>query len=151
MRARASLSIVWGVASFDLEDRDTSYGTGIRVAATAAATRLLLTAYIGLGIAPLSAAADPRALHETMNVNSVRIEVTWIETQAEMDRKRREYGSRIVTDSVIRTALRGFSVLGKRDGELVCLVFSPKPERFDDNVNTTLGHELLHCFGFSHR
>ena len=117
----------------------------------AAATRLLLAAYIGLGIAPLSAAADPRALHETMNVNSVRIEVTWIETQAEMDRKRREYGTRIVTDSVIKTALQGFSVLGKRDGELVCLVFSRKPERFDDNVNTTLGHELLHCFGFSHR
>ncbi len=146
MRGRGYLSIVWAVASFDLEDRNT--GT---VAARAAATRLLLTACIGLGIAPLSEAADPRALHETMNVTSVRIEVTWIETQAEMDRKRREYGARIVTDSVIRTALQGFSVLGKRDGELVCLVFSPKPERFDDNVNTTLGHELLHCFGFSHR
>ncbi len=141
-------SIVWAVATFELEDRNTRYGTGIRVAAT---TRLLLTAYIGLGIAPLSAGADPRALHETMNVNSVRIEVIWIETQAEMDRKRREYGNRIVTDSVIKTALQGFSVLGKRDGELVCLVFSPKPERFDDNVNTTLGHELLHCFGFGHR
>ena len=115
MRARASLSIVWAVATFDLEDRNTSYGTGIRVAATAAtaaATRLLLTAYIGLGIAPLSEAADSSALHETMNVNSVRIEVIWIETQAEMDRKRREYGTRIVTDSVIRTALHGFSVLG---------------------------------------
>jgi hypothetical protein len=151
MRARACLSIVWAVASFDLEDRDTRYGTGIRAAATGAATKLLLAAYIGLGIAPLSEAAEPRGLHETMSVNSVRIEVIWIETQAEMDRKRREYGSRTVTDSVIKTALQGFSVLGRRDGELVCLVFSPKPERFDDNVNTTLGHELLHCFGFSHR
>jgi len=151
MRARAYLSIVWAVESFDLEDRNTCDGSGILVAVRAAATRLLLAAYVGLGIAPLSAAADPRALHETMSVKSVRIEVTWIGTQAEMDRKRREYGTRIVTDPVIKTALQGFSVLGKRDGELVCLVFSPKPERFDVNVNTTLGHELLHCFGFSHR
>jgi len=85
-----------------------------------------------------------------MTVSSVRVEVIWIETQAEMDRKRREYGSRIATASVIKTSLEGFSVLGKRDGELVCLVFSPKPERFDDDITTTLGHELLHCFGFSH-
>src|SRR5688572_14713298 len=98
MRARAYLSIVWVVVSFDLEDRNTRYGTGSLVAVRAAATKLLLTAYIGLGIAPLSEAAEPRALRETMTVKSVRIEVTWIETQAEMDRKRREYGPRIVTD-----------------------------------------------------
>jgi hypothetical protein len=104
-----------------------------------------------LGIAPLSEAADRGGLLEMMNVDSVRIEVTWIETQAEMERKRREYGSRVVTDSVIKTAVRGFSVLGKRNGELVCLVFSPKPKRFDDDLNTTLGHELLHCLGFRHR
>jgi hypothetical protein len=139
------------MASFDPEHRSTRLGTGIRVAAASAATRFLLTAYVGFGIASLSEAADPRALHETMNVNSVRIEVTWIETQAEMDRKRREYGSRVATDPVIKTALHGFSVLGKRDGELVCLIFSPKPERFNDGVNNTLGHELLHCFGFGHR
>jgi hypothetical protein len=151
MRAPAFLSIVWAVASFDLEDRNTCNGTRVRVAATPAGIRLLLTAYLGLGVAPLSEAADTGPLHETMNVNSVRIEVIWIETQVEMDRKRREYGTGIVTDPVIRTALHGFSVLGKRDGELVCLIFSPKPERFNDNVNTTLGHELLHCFGFSHR
>jgi hypothetical protein len=149
MRARGYLSIVWAVANFDLEDPNARYGRGISVAGAVAATRLLVAAYIGLGIAPLSEAADQ--IHETMNVNSVRIEVTWIGTQAEMDRRRREYGARIVTDSVIKSALQGFSVLGKRDGELVCLIFSPKPERFDDNVNTTLGHELLHCFGFAHR
>jgi hypothetical protein len=106
---------------------------------------------MGLVIAPLSAAADSRALLETMNVSSVRVEVIWVETQAEMDRRRREYGSRVVTDPVIKTALRGFSVLGKRNGELVCLIFSPKPERFDDSVNAILGHELLHCLGFGHR
>jgi hypothetical protein len=139
------------VASFDLEDRNTCYGTAIRAAAASLATRLLLTACVGLVIAPLSAAADSRALLETMNVSSVRVEVIWVETQAEMDRRRREYGSRVVTDPVIKTALRGFSVLGKRNGELVCLIFSPKPERFDDSVNAILGHELLHCLGFGHR
>jgi len=112
---------------------------------------LLMAAYLGIGLARPSEAAEPRALQETITVNSVRIEMIWVETQAEMDRKRREYGARVVTDPVIRTSLQGFSVLGKRDGELVCLIFSPKPERFDDNINTTLGHELLHCFGFSHR
>jgi hypothetical protein len=150
MRTRASLSIVRAVASFDEEDRNTGdHGAGIRAAAVLATK--VFAACIGLGIAPLSEAADRRALLETLSVNSVRIEVTWIETQAEMDRKRREFGSRVVTDSVVKTALRGFSVLGKRNGDLVCLVFSPKPERFDDNLNTTLGHELLHCLGFSHR
>jgi hypothetical protein len=139
------------VASFDLGDRNTSYGKSLRAAAAAAATRLLLTAYLWLGIAPPSEAADSKGLLETMSVNSVRVEVTWIETHAEMDRKRREYGARVVTDAVIKTTLRGFSVLGKRNGELVCLVFSPKPERFDDTLSTTLGHELLHCLGFSHR
>jgi hypothetical protein len=109
--------------------------------------RAFLAACAGFGIAP-SEASD--ALRETMKINSVRVEVTWIKTQAEMDQKRREYGSRVVKNPVIRTTLEGFSVLGKRDGELVCLVFSPEPERFDDKVTTTLGHELLHCFGFGH-
>jgi hypothetical protein len=151
MRERACLSIVWAVESFDLEDPDSRYGRSVRVTATAAATTLLMAACLGLGIELPSEAAEPRALLKTMTVNSVRIEVIWIETQADMDRKRREYGARVVMDSVIKTSLQGFSVFGKRDGELVCLVFSPKPERFDDDVNTTLGHELLHCFGFSHR
>ncbi len=41
----------------------------------------------------------------------VRVEVTWIETEAEMNAKRREYGA-VRPDSVIRTKLTGFSVLG---------------------------------------
>ena len=147
MRGGADLAIVSAVASFD---QTSCYGTAIRAAASAAA-KLLSIACFGLGIAPPAEAADKGALLETMTVSSVRIEVIWVETQVEMDRRRREYGSRVVKDSVIKTALQGFSVLGKRDGELVCLVFSPKPERFDDSVNTTLGHELLHCLGFSHR
>ena len=49
----------------------------------------------------------------------------------EMNAKRREYGRPAAIDPVFRTELSGFSVLGKRDGELVCLIFFVKPERFD--------------------
>ena len=105
-------------------------------------------ACLGLLLPTLCGAQEP--LREILHVESVRVEVTWIETRAAMDAKRREYGRAAVGDHVIRTSLEGFSVLGKRDGEFVCLIFAPKPARFDDNINTTLGHELLHCFGFSH-
>lgn len=74
----------------------------------------------------------------------VRVEVTWVESQAELDAKRREFG-RVAADSVIRTKLTGFSVLGKRDGELVCLIFAPKPRDEDDKATLVLGHELAHC------
>src|SRR5688572_20300342 len=74
----------------------------------------------------------------------VRVEVTWIETEAEMNAKRREYGA-VRPDSVIKTTLTGFSVLGRRDGELVCLIFAPKPRTEDDKPTLILGHELAHC------
>jgi hypothetical protein len=74
----------------------------------------------------------------------VRVEVTWVESEAEMDAKRREFG-RVAMDSVIRTKLTGFSVLGKRDGALVCLIFAPKPRTEDDKATLVLGHELAHC------
>jgi hypothetical protein len=74
----------------------------------------------------------------------VLVEVTWVESQAEMDAKRREYGS-VRPDNVIRTRLTGFSVLGRRDGALVCLIFAPKPRAEDDRNTLVLGHELAHC------
>jgi hypothetical protein len=77
-------------------------------------------------------------------VEPVRVEVTWVETDAEMDAKRREYGA-VRPDNVIRTKLTGFSVLGKRDGALVCLIFAPKPRTEDDKNTLVLGHELAHC------
>ena len=81
----------------------------------------------------------------------VRVEVTWIESEAEMDAKRREYGN-VQPDSVIRTRLTGFSVLGRRDGELVCLIFAFKPREEDDRRTLILGHELAHCLlGNYHR
>jgi hypothetical protein len=101
-----------------------------------------------LGLSP-TLASQP--LHSTISIESVRIEVTWVSSQAELDARRREYGTPRPAGTVIPENLQAFSVLGKRDGELVCLIFAPKPARFDDRVNTSLGHELLHCFGFSHK
>jgi hypothetical protein len=74
----------------------------------------------------------------------VRVEVEWVESDAAMDAKRREFGA-VRPDNVIRTKLTGFSVLGKRDGELVCLIFAPKPRTEDDKNTLVLGHELAHC------
>ena len=90
------------------------------------------------------------ALRQTIRVETVRIEVTWTRDEAELEAKRREYGTPRPPKGVIEQKLAAFSVLGKRNDELVCLIFSPKPPRFDDRINTSLGHELLHCLGFSH-
>jgi hypothetical protein len=80
-RVRAHLFIVFAVTSFEPEDRNTDHGAAGRATASAA-SRLVLAAFLGLGIAPLSEAADSRALVATMSVDAVRIEVFWIETQA---------------------------------------------------------------------
>lgn len=113
-------------------------------------TRLKAPSFVAAcaGLAP--AAAGQEALRATRTVESVRVEVTWVASQAELEAKRREYGAKSVSRTVIETKLEAFSVLGTRDGELVCLIFAPKPARFDDRRNTSLGHELLHCFGFNH-
>jgi hypothetical protein len=97
-----------------------------------------------------SASAADRLDHPAISIDSLRIEVIWVESDAELEEKRREYGRPRPAMGVVRESLRAFSVLGRRDGELLCLIFAPRPGRFDDQVNTWLGHELLHCFGFSH-
>jgi hypothetical protein len=74
----------------------------------------------------------------------------WVKSRAELEAKRREFGTPRPANSVIHSTLEAFSVLGRRDGELVCLIFAPRPTRFDGGKATSLGHELLHCFGFSH-
>jgi hypothetical protein len=51
--------------------------------------------------------------------------------------------------------LRGFSILSrnKDTGGYVCDVFVMKMggSRIDDDRTVTFGHEVLHCFGLSHR
>lgn len=109
----------------------------------------ICAAAAGLSLGPVSLVSQ-EALRQTSVVESVRVEVVWTGSQAELDARRREYAGQRPKSSVIQEKLEAFSVLGRRDGELVCLIFAPKPARFDDRINTSLGHELLHCFGFSH-
>jgi hypothetical protein len=81
---------------------------------------------------------------------AMRVEVTWVESRAEIERLRRQYGAPRAGN--LRNQLAngfnqpgGLAVLGKRNGEPVCLVFVQKPKIVDDLSTTSLGHELLHC------
>lgn len=97
-------------------------------------------------VALLSAAhANDGRLTPTLDLKAVRVEVTWVADRPEMNRLRRQYGQPPLDDAVIRSRLTGFSVLGKREGEYVCLIFAPRPEREDDRATVALGHELAHC------
>lgn len=91
-----------------------------------------------------SVATSASELRSTLELSALRVEVTWVESAAEMNALRRQYGQPPI-DTVIRTRLTGFSVLGRRDGEYVCLLFVQRPRRVDDERTTALGHEMLHC------
>jgi hypothetical protein len=82
----------------------------------------------------------------THHFTAFRIEVTWAESSAELERYRRQHGHKRKPGQAGRpTRLNGFSVLGKRDGELVCLIYAIMPKQVNDDLTTALGHELLHC------
>lgn len=93
----------------------------------------------------LSAPALAEDVRPTVDLSAVRVEVTWIQSEREMGDLRRQYG-KVPRDSVIKTELKAFSVLGKREGEYVCLLFAYRPRVVDDEFTTSLGHEVAHCF-----
>jgi hypothetical protein len=104
-----------------------------------------------LGLAFLAAPAWSDPIRPTLELTSVRIEVTWVHSASELARLRQQY-ERPVGDSRSRVGigggldrLGGFSVLGKRNGEHVCLVYIYRPAFLDDDRTRTLGHEMLHC------
>lgn len=104
---------------------------------------------VGLTLLAAPAWSDP--IRPSLELTAMRIEVTWVHSASELARIRREY-ERPVGDSRSRAGigggldrLRGFSVLGKRNGEYVCLVYSYRPVLLDDDRTRALGHELLHC------
>ena len=97
-----------------------------------------------LTISALGATAQTR-ISPTLELASLRVEVTWVTSSADMDALRLQYGRRPAIDNVIRTRLTGFSVLARRDGEYFCLLFLQRPRRIDDDRTLALGHELLHC------
>ena len=104
-----------------------------------------------LGLALLAGPAWSDPIRPTLELAAVRLEVTWVHSSSELARIRRQY-ERPVGDSRSRAGigggldqLRGFSVLGKRNGEYVCLVYIYKPLILDDDRTRALGHEMLHC------
>ena len=51
-----------------------------------------------------------------------------------------------------RSNVLAFSVLGRRNGEWVCLIFIRRPTTVNDRETLQLGHELAHCLlGQYHR
>jgi len=94
---------------------------------------------LALAVAAFASASE---LQTTLELSALRVEVTWIASDREMNRLRLDYGQPSTTQG---TTLNGFSVLGKRDGEYVCLLFVRKPDQVNGKRTLALGHELLHC------
>jgi hypothetical protein len=95
--------------------------------------------------------AYSQSVRPTLELTSVRVEVLWVGSASELARIRQQY-EEPAGDIRSRTGIgggldrtRGFSVLGKRDGEHVCLVYVYRPTRVDDDHTLALGHEMLHC------
>ena len=104
-----------------------------------------------LGLALLSTPAHPQPVRATLGLASVRLEVVWVQSASELARIRQQY-ERPAGDIRSRTGIgggldrtRGFTVLGKRNGEQVCLVYVYRPVRVDDDHTLAVGHEVLHC------
>jgi hypothetical protein len=104
-----------------------------------------------LGPALLAAPASSEPIRPTLDLTATRIEVTWVHSASELARLRQQF-ERPVGDSRSRAGigggldrLRGFSVLVKRNGEQVCLVYVYRPTTLDDDRTLALGHEMLHC------
>ena len=104
-----------------------------------------------LGLALLATGAHSQPVRPTLGLTSVRVEVIWVHSASELARIRRQY-ERPVGDSRSRVGIgggldrtRGFSVLGKRNSEQVCLVYVYQPATVDDDRTLALGHEVLHC------
>jgi|SRR5690606_994232 len=105
----------------------------------AAAVTLLLLAH--------NAAAGPERWHSLTAVPKVTVYVHWVST-AELRGAAHRYGRQP------KSKPTGFAVLkwNPAAGELVCeLYLTTPPTRLGDRATMTLGHEMAHCLGFSHR
>lgn len=93
---------------------------------------------------PLCALAQ--RITPTLDLAAVRVEITWAESQGEINRLSVEHGQRPAVEGPRpKTLLTGFALLVRREGELVCKLFLKKPQRVDDERTLQLGHELAHC------
>jgi hypothetical protein len=106
------------------------------------------TLHVGVfALASLVGAAHGDHIQPTIDFSAMRLEVTWVRSNAEIEHARKRYGAEIVEKGHRRVPQKpeGFAVLVRSDGELVCRLWILKPENVDDERTTALGHELLHC------
>jgi hypothetical protein len=113
-----------------------------------------------IGFSLLAAVAHVSAgevIRPTLELTNVRVEVHWMASSADIRLEAQKYrvdlpSATFGSSRVYAGRHEGFSILGKRDGELVCLIFVRKPAHVDDDRTTAVGHELLHCMlGAYHR
>jgi hypothetical protein len=109
-----------------------------------------------LALLSTQALADER-VSPTLDLSAVMVEVTWVASSDELAALRTQYESRTANADAgqqqfassrlggRRPRETGFSVLGKRDGQYVCLLFVLRPINTNDGRTTAIGHELLHC------
>jgi hypothetical protein len=105
-------------------------------------------------LALVALAASVQRIVPTIDFSAMKLEITWVRTNAQIEEAREEYGAEIEQEGHLRVPQKaeGFAVLVRRDGDLVCRLWALKPENVDDQRTTALGHELLHCvLGDYHR
>ena len=105
-------------------------------------------------LALVALAASAQRIVPTIDFSAMKLEITWVRTNAQIEAAREEYGAEIEQEGNRRVPQKpeGFAVLVRRAGELVCRLWVLKPENVDDQRTTALGHELLHCaLGDYHR
>jgi hypothetical protein len=105
-------------------------------------------------LALVALAASAQRIVPTIDFSAMKLEITWVRTNAQIEEARKEYGAEIEQEGNRRLPQKpeGFAVLVRRAGEVVCRLWVLKPENVDDQRTTALGHELLHCaLGDYHR
>jgi hypothetical protein len=113
------------------------------------------TLHLGVfALALFAETARGEDIQPTVNFGAMKLEVTWVRSNAEIAYARKRYGAEIEEEGHRRVPQKpeGFAVLVRRDGGLICRLWVLKPGNVDDERTTALGHELLHCLvGAYHR
>ena len=105
-------------------------------------------------LALLAGSAHGEDVKPTIDFGDMKLEVTWVRSNAEIEHARKRYGAETEEKGhrLVPQKPEGFAVLVGTDGELVCRLWILKPVNVDDERTTALGHELLHCLlGAYHR
>jgi hypothetical protein len=102
----------------------------------------------------LAGTAHGEDIKPTIDFGEMKLQVTWVSSNAEIENARKRYGAELEKEGHRRVPQKpeGFAVLVRGDGALVCRLWVLKPAGVDDQRTTALGHELLHCLvGEYHR